>query len=106
MGEIIALLDGYFCSPEYNFDRQHAGVFREFRSARDARAMEAKELARISCAGNDNRSSAHSSGFAAQSLATTVKRPGAVSSVVERLVYSERLTNTPTLFQVPSPAFS
>jgi hypothetical protein len=26
MGEIIALLDGYFCSPRHNFDWKHAGV--------------------------------------------------------------------------------
>ena len=28
MGEIIASLDGYFCSPEHNFDWKHAGVSR------------------------------------------------------------------------------
>jgi len=34
MGEIIASLDGYFCSPEHNFDWKHAGVFRA-RTAND-----------------------------------------------------------------------
>src|SRR6266480_5212497 len=28
MGEIIALLDGYFCSPGHNFDWKRAGVSR------------------------------------------------------------------------------
>jgi hypothetical protein len=46
MGEIIALLDGYFCSPEHNFDWKHAGVFRAIRSVRDPRAMEAEEFGR------------------------------------------------------------
>jgi hypothetical protein len=41
--------------------------------------------------------------FAAQSLATTVKRQWAVSSVVERLVYTERLTSMPTFAHVLSP---
>ena len=41
------------------------------------------------CSPNSNR--ALRSLFAAQTLATTVKRFGAVSSVVERLVYTERV---------------
>jgi hypothetical protein len=47
--------------------------------------MEAKEFAGISCASNDNRPTR----FAAQTLAITVKRFGAVSSAVERLVYTD-----------------
>lgn len=47
--------------------------------------MEAKEFGRNLLLGNDRRPT----GFAAQTLATTVKRFGAVSSVVERLVYTD-----------------
>jgi hypothetical protein len=46
MAEIIASLDGYFCSLGHNFDWKHAGVSRVTRSARDPRAMEAKEFGR------------------------------------------------------------
>src|SRR4029077_3136934 len=56
-----------------------------FRSARDPTALRRRSSAGISCAGNDRRPTR----FAAQRLATKVKRPGAVSSVVERLVYTD-----------------
>ena len=45
--------------------------------------------------------------FAAQTLATTVKRFGAVSSVVERLVYTERVGGSnpsPPRFPLPIAA--
>jgi len=84
MGEIIVSLDGYFCSPGHNLAGNTPEFLEYFRSARDPTALKRRSSAGISCAGNDRRPTR----FAAQTLATTVKR-GAVSSVVERLVYTD-----------------
>ena len=88
MGEIIVSPDGYFCSPGHNFDWKHAGVSRAIpQRARSPGQWRRRSSAGISCAGNDHCPTR----FAAQTLATTVKRFGAVSSVVERLVYTDTL---------------
>src|SRR6266480_2948160 len=57
------------------------------------------------CRGNSPQASAAQK-FARDTPATAVKRIRAVSSVVEHLVYTESLTNTPILSQVPSPVSS
>jgi hypothetical protein len=44
MGEIIASLDGYFCSPGHNFDWQHAGVSRVIPQRGRSHGVEAKEV--------------------------------------------------------------
>ena len=44
MGEVIASLDGYFCSPGDNFDRKRAGVSRILPAAREIHAIEAEEF--------------------------------------------------------------
>ena len=87
MGEIIAALHGYFCWPGHNFDWKNVGVSRVILQRGRSTALRRRSSAEISCAGNDHRPTT----FAAQTLATTVKRFGAVSSVVERLVYTERV---------------
>jgi hypothetical protein len=46
MGEIIASLDSYFCSPGHNFDWKHAGVSRVIPQRARSQAMEAKEFGR------------------------------------------------------------
>ena len=87
MDEIIAALDRYFYSPEHNFDWKHAEVL-EYSSAREIPGQRRRRSSQeIACAGTDHCPTR----FAAQTLATTVTRPGAVSSVVERLVYTERV---------------
>jgi len=85
MGEIIVSLDGYFCSPRHNLTGNTPEFLEYFRSARDPTALGRRRSTGISFAGNDPRPTR----FAAQTLATTVKRPGAVSSVVERLAYTD-----------------
>ena len=79
MGEIIASLDGYFCSPEHNFNWKTRRSFSSNSAAREILGQwRRRSSAGISYAGNDRRPT----GFAAQTLATAVKRFGAVSSVV------------------------
>jgi hypothetical protein len=73
MGEIIVSLDGYFCFPGRNFDWKHAGVSRLIPQRGDPAAWRQRRSARISCSGNDHCPTR----FAAQTLATTVKRFGA-----------------------------
>jgi hypothetical protein len=91
MDEIIAALDRYFYSPEHNFDWKHAEVL-EYSSAREIPGQwRRRSSAGISSGAKDECCRACFPRFAAQTLATTVTRPGAVSSVVERLVYTERV---------------
>jgi hypothetical protein len=86
MGEIIASLDGYFCSPEHNFDWKHAGVSQVIPQCARSEGNGGERVRQESPAlGNDHCPTR----FAAPTLATTVKRFGAVSSVVERLVYTD-----------------
>ena len=69
-----------------------SGAHNELLSRRDARLRSRRFVPRnprLRYSPNSNR--ALLSLFAAQTLATTVKRFGAVSSVVERLVYTERV---------------
>src|SRR5437879_4129992 len=86
MGEIIASPDGYFCSPGHNFDWKPRQRFSSNSAAREIPGQwRRRSSAGICCTGNDRCPTR----FAAQTLTTTVKRFGAVSSVVERLVYTD-----------------
>ena len=86
MGEIIVSLDGYFCSPEHNFDSKHAGVSRVNSAVLQIpTVLRRSSSERISCADNDRCLTR----FAAQVLASKLKRPRAVNSVVERLVHTD-----------------
>jgi hypothetical protein len=44
MGEIIVSLDGYFCSPEHNFDWKHAAVSRVIPQRGRSHGIEAKQF--------------------------------------------------------------
>jgi len=47
MGEIIASLDRYFCSPGHNFDWKHSGVSRVIPQRGRSHGIEAKEFGKI-----------------------------------------------------------
>jgi hypothetical protein len=92
MGEIIALLHGYFCSPRRNFDWKHVAGFPITSAARQKpTAWRRRSSENLMRGQGQSHCSACFPGFAAQSPATTVTRLRAVSSVVERLVYTERV---------------
>ena len=89
MDEIIAALDRYFLFARAQFCWKHAGVL-EYSSAREILGQwRRRSSAGISSGAKDECCRACFPRFAAQTLATTVKRLGAVSSVVERLVYTD-----------------
>ena len=90
MGEIIASLDGYFCLPGHNFDWKHAGVSRAIPQRARSHGMEAKEFGKILMRwqGQSLHAWPKICGAVACHYSLTF---GAVSSVVERLVYTERV---------------
>jgi len=76
MGEIIASLGGYFYSPGHNFDWKHAGVSRVIPQRARSQGNGGEGVRQESPA---LAITTAPTGFAAQTLATTVKRFGAVS---------------------------
>ena len=91
MHEVIASLDGYFCSPERNFDWKRGGVSRIPPAgvrvySETIRGVPQKSHLLVT----DNPSRVPRE-FADDTTATTVTQTRAVSSVVERLVYTERV---------------
>ena len=81
-----------------------AELLEYFRGARDSRHGGKGVRQDNSCIGNDNRCSAWSLDLRCSRLPLQSKRLGAVSSVVERLVYTERVGGSNP--SPPSLAFS